>query len=125
MVIVHIRAKLSCRSCETIVQPPLPSLPIERGRPGPALLAHVLVGKYDDHCPLYRQSGIYGRAGVELDRSTLADWVGQWAALLAPLAEAITRHVKAGITLHADDTPVPVLDPARKKTKTGRLCTRS
>jgi len=98
-------------------------LPIERGRPGPALLAHVLVGKYADHCPLYRQSGIYARAGVELDRSTLADWVGQSAALLAPLAEAITRHVKAGITLHADDTPVPVLDPGRQKTKTGRLWT--
>jgi transposase len=122
-VVVHVRPKLSCRQCETITQPPLPSLPIERGRPGPALLAHVLVGKYADHCPLYRQSGIYARAGVELDRSTLADWVGQCAALLAPLAEAITRHVKAGITLHADDTPVPVLDPGRQKTKTGRLWT--
>jgi transposase len=122
-VIVHVRPKLSCRACETIVQPPLPSLPIERGRPGPALLAHVLVGKYCDHLPLYRQSGIYARAGVELDRSTLADWVGQCAALLAPLAEVINRHVKAGVTLHADDTPVPVLDPGRQKTKTGRLWT--
>lgn len=72
MVVVHVRPKLSCRSCETIVQPPMPSLPIERGRPGPALLAHVLVGKYCDHLPLYRQSGIYARAGVDLDRSTLA-----------------------------------------------------
>jgi transposase len=120
-VIVHVRPKMSCRACETIVQPPLPSLPIERGRPGPALLAHVLVSKYCDHAPLYRQSGIYARAGVELDRSTLADWVGQSAALLAPLAEAITRHVKSGATLHADDTPVPVLDPGRQQTKTGRL----
>jgi len=120
---VHVRPKLSCRSCETIVQPPMPSLPIERGRPGPALLAHVLVGKYCDHLPLYRQSGIYARAGVDLDRSTLADWVGQSAALLAPLAEVITRHVKAGAALHADDTPVPVLDPGRQKTKTGRLWT--
>ena len=122
-VVVHVRPKLSCRACETIVQPPMPSLPIERGRPGPALLARVLVGKYADHCPLYRQSAIYARSGVELDRSTLADWVGQSAALLAPLAEAITRHVKAGVALHADDTPVPVLDPGRKKTTTGRLWT--
>ena len=120
-VVVHVRPKLSCRQCETITQPPLPSLPIERGRPGPALLAHVLVSKYCDHAPLYRQSGIYARAGVELDRSTLADWVGQCAALLAPLAEAISRHVKLGEALHADDTPVPVLDPGRQKTKTGRL----
>ena len=72
MVVVHVRPKLSCRQCETISQPPLPSLPIERGRPGPALLAHVLVAKYVDHSPLYRQSAIYARAGVELDRSTLA-----------------------------------------------------
>jgi transposase len=120
-VVVHVRPKLSCRQCETITQPPLPSLPIERGRPGSALLAHVLVAKYCDHLPLYRQSGIYARAGVELDRSTLADWVGQCAALLAPLAEAIIRHVKLGEALHADDTPVPVLDPGRQRTKTGRL----
>ena len=120
-VVVHVRPKLSCRQCEAITQPPLPSLPIERGRPGPALLAHVLVAKYCDHLPLYRQSGIYARAGVDLDRSTLADWVGQSAALLASLAEAITRHVKAGAALHADDTPVPVLDPGRQQTKTGRL----
>jgi transposase len=71
-VVVHVRPKLSCRQCETISQPPLPCLPIERGRPGPALLAHVLVAKYVDHSPLNRQSMIYARAGVELDRSTLA-----------------------------------------------------
>jgi transposase len=120
-VVVHVRPKMSCRQCETITQAPLPSLPIERGRPGPSLLAHVLVAKYCDHAPLYRQSAIYARAGVELERSTLADWVGQAAFLLEPLAVAITRHVRAGIALHADDTPVPVLDPGRGKTKTGRL----
>ena len=120
-VIRHVRPKLSCRACETITQAPMPSLPIERGRPGPGLLAHVLVAKYCDHAPLYRQSAIYARAGVELDRSTLADWVGQAAFLLEPLAEAIARHVRAGVALHADDTPVPVLDPGRGKTKTGRL----
>jgi transposase len=120
-VVVHVRPKMSCRTCETITQAPLPSLPIERGRPGPSLLAHVLVAKYCDHAPLYRQSAIYARAGVELERSTLADWVGQAAFLLEPLAATITRHVRAGVALHADDTPVPVLDPGRGKTKTGRL----
>ena len=120
-VVVHVRPKLSCRACETIVQAPAPSLPIERGRPGPGLLAHVLVSKYCDHLPLHRQSVIYGREGIDLDRSTMADWVGQIAFLLQLLAEAIARHVRSGPALHADDTPVPVLDPGRGKTKTGRL----
>lgn len=119
--VVHVRPKLSCRSCETVIQPPMPSLPIERGLPGPGLLAHVLVSKYCDHLPLYRQSEIYSRDGVDIDRSTMADWVGRMAFLLEPLAEEIARHVRAGETLHADDTPVPVLDPGRGKTKTGRL----
>src|SRR4051794_9232630 len=120
-VIRHLRPKLSCRSCETIVQAPMPSLPIERGRPGPGLIAHVLISKYCDHTPLHRQTGIYAREGVELDRATLADWVGAAVFLLAPLAEAIGRHVRAGIALHADDTPVPVLSPGLGRTKTGRL----
>lgn len=120
-VIVHARPKLSCRDCETITQEPMPSLPIEKGIPGPGLLAHVAVSKYCDHLPLHRQSVIYAREGVELDRSTLADWIGRTAFLLEPLAETIARHVRAGPALHADDTPVPVLDPGRKKTKTGRL----
>src|SRR5438309_5282567 len=81
-VIQHIRPKLSCRACETIVQAPMPSLPIERGRPGPSLIAHVLVSKYCDHAPLHRQSVIYAREGVELDRATLADWVGKAEFLL-------------------------------------------
>jgi transposase len=120
-VIEHVRPKLSCRSCETIVQAPMPSLPIERGRPGPGLIAHVVVSKFCDHTPLHRQAGIYAREGVELDRATLADWVGQAEFLLAPLAEAIGRHVRAGRVLHADDTTVPVLAPGNGKTKTGRL----
>lgn len=119
--ITHVRPKLSCRGCETIVQAPMPSLPIERGRPGASLIAHVLVAKYCDHLPLYRQSEIYSRDGVDLDRSTLADWVGSAAFLLAPLAEAIAKHARDGTSLHADDTPVPVLEPGRGKTKTGRL----
>ncbi len=120
-VVVHVRPKLSCRGCETIVQAPMPALPIERGRPGPGLIAHVLTAKFCDHTPLHRQSGIYAREGVELDRATLADWVGQAEFLLAPLAEAIGRHVRAGAVLHADDTTVPVLAPGLGKTKTGRL----
>ena len=114
-----VRPKLSCACCETIHQAPLPSRPIERGRPGPGLLAHVLVSKYADHLPLYRQSQIYAREKVELSRSTLAGWVGQSAALLAPLAEAIGKHVKAGQAIFADDTTVPI--QATGKTKTGRV----
>ena len=120
-VVRHVRPRMSCRACETISQAPVPSLPIERGLPGPALLAHVLIAKYCDHLPLHRQSVIYARAGVELDRSTLADWVGSAVFLLTALAEAIGRHARAGPVIHADDTPVPVLDPGRGRTKTGRL----
>jgi transposase len=117
----HVRPKLSCRSCEGIAQAPAPSLPIHRGLAGPGLLAHVLVAKYADHLPLYRQAEIYARAGLDLDRSTLADWVGQTARLMRPLVEAVGAHVMSAERVHADDTPVPVLDPGRGKTKTGRL----
>ena len=117
----HVRPKLSCRGCESIAQAPAPSLPIERGLAGPGLLAHVLVAKYADHLPLYRQAEIYARDGVELDRSTLADWVGQTARLVRPLVEAVGTHVMAAERVHADDTTVPVLDPGGGKTKTGRL----
>lgn len=120
-VLVHVRPKMSCRACETITQDPMPALPIERGLAGAGLLAHVLTAKYCDHLPLHRQSGIYARDGVELERSTLAGWVGQMAVLLNPLAEAIAGHVRQGEAVHADDTPVPVLDPGRGQTKTGRL----
>jgi transposase len=119
--VVHARPKVSCRACETITQAPMPSLPIERGLPGPGLLAHVLVSKYCDHLPLHRQSGIYARAGVEIDRSTMAEWVGQMAFLLDPLAESIARHARAGEVLHADDTVVPVLEPGLGRAKKGRL----
>ena len=120
-VIQHVRPKMSCRACETIVQAPLPSLPIERGRPGPGLLAHVAVSKFADGLPLHRQSVIYARQGVDLDRSTMADWMGGTAALLRPLVEAIRRHVCDGPVLHADDTTVPVLAPGLGRTRTGRL----
>ena len=122
-VIRQVRPKLACACCERIVQAQAPSRPIERGMAGPGLLAHVLVSKYCDHLPLYRQSEIYAREGVELERSTLADWVGGTSQLLAPLVEALRRHVLAANKLHADDTPVPVLAPGNGKTKTGRLWT--
>jgi transposase len=121
--VVHVRPKMSCRACETVVQAPMPTLPIEKGRPGPALLAHVVVSKFCDHLPLHRQADIYARSGVEIDRSVMAGWIGRLAGLLEPLSESIERHVRAGLALHADDTPVPVLDPGRGKTKTGRLWT--
>lgn len=122
-VIRHVRPKLSCAKCQKIVQAPAPSRPIERGLAGPALLAHVLVSKYADHLPLYRQSQIYAREGVELDRSTLAEWVGGASTLLAPLLAALERYVLSAEKLHGDDTPVPVLAPGTGKTKTGRLWT--
>jgi transposase len=122
-VIRHVRPKLSCQHCERIVQAPAASRPIARGLAGPGLLAHVLVSKYADHLPLYRQCEIYERQGVELERSTLADWVGGSSALLDPLVEALRRYVMAAGKLHADDTRVPVLAPGTGKTKTGRLWT--
>ena len=120
-VVEHVRPKVSCRTCATIMQAPLPSFPIERGRAGPALLAHVIVSKYADALPLHRQSVIYERVGVELDRSTMADWVGSMAALIDPLYEAIGKHVRQGGVLFADDTTVPVLAPGKGRTATGRL----
>jgi len=122
-VIRHVRPKLSCNACQNIVQPAAPSRPIERGLAGPGLLAHVLVSKYSDHLPLYRQSQIFAREGIELDRSTLADWVGGASALLEPLVNAVGRYVLGTYKIHGDDTPVPVLCPGRRTTKEGRLWT--
>lgn len=122
-VIRHVRTKLSCTQCDCIVEAEAPSRPIERGIAGPGLLAHVLVSKYADHLPLYRQSEIYARQGVELERSTMADWVGGCSKLLDPLVEVLRRYVMSADKLHADDTPVPVLAPGQGKTKTGRLWT--
>ena len=116
-----IRPKLSCRDCETIHQALMPSRPIERGRPSASLLAHVLVSKYSDHLPLYRQSQIYAREGVDLHRSTLAGWVGQASTLLEPFAEAMGDHVMSGAVIFADDTTTQVQDPGSGKTKTGRI----
>jgi len=117
----HICEKYACRDCGTIAEAPLPSMPIEKGAPGAGLLAHVLISKYCDHLPLYRQSEMYAREGVDIPRSTMAGWVGKMSTLLAPIAERIEAHVLEGEAIHTDDTPIPVLDPGRGKTKTGRL----
>ena len=122
-VIRHVRPKFACAGCESVVEAPAPARPIDRGLPGPSLLAHVLVSKYADHLPLYRQSQIYAREGIDLDRSTLAGWVGAASELLTPLVDEIKKHVLAAAKIHADDTPVPVLAPGNGKTKTGRLWT--
>jgi transposase len=122
-VIRHVRPKLACTYCDAIVQAPAPSRPIVRGIAGPGLLAHVLVAKFADHIPLYRQSVIYAREGVDLERALLANWVGSASALLRPLVDAIRRHVLAASKLHADDTPISVLSPGSGKTKTARLWT--
>jgi transposase len=120
-VIRHIRPACSCRKCEAMAQKPMPSLPIPRAQAGAGLLAHILIAKFCDHLPLYRQAEIYARDGVDLDRTTLASWVGKAAWLVEPLAERIGRQVMAGSVIHADDTPVPVLAPGNGKTREGRF----
>jgi len=114
-----VRPRMTCTCCDAFAQAELPSRPITRGRPGPGLLAHVLVGKYCDHLPLYRQSEIYARDKVDLHRSTLTDWVGRSTALLEPLAAHIGKLVRAGPALFADDTPVKM--QAKGKSQTARL----
>ena len=120
-VIQTVREKFTCRSCERITQPPAPFHPITGGRAGPSLLAMILYGKYADHLPLNRQSEGFAREGIDLNVSTLADWVGAGAAALSPLGLLIRQHVLEGARLHGDDTTVPVL--AKGRTITGRLWT--
>jgi transposase len=120
-VIRFCRPKYGCRTCGTVCQAPAPERLIAGGLATPALLAQVLVSKYCDHTPLYRQSQIFARHGVELDRSTLAGWVGGACWWLDALHERLCKDVFASDHLFADDTPVPVLDPGRGRTKTGRL----
>jgi transposase len=123
-VLVIRRPKYACRTCPgTVVQAPSPARLIESGLPTEALVAHVLVGKYADHLPLYRQAQIYARQGIELDRSTLADWVGRAAWFLRPLKELLLEELRSSPKLFADETTAPVLDPGRGRTKTGQLWT--
>jgi len=117
----HVRPACSCRKCETMVQAPMPDLPIPRGMVDASFLGHIVIAKFCDHLPLYRQAEIYARSGLDIDRSQLAEWLGHVAWLLKPLVEAVAKHVMAGRAIHADDTPVDVLAPGTCKTKTGRL----
>ena len=120
-VVRHVRPKLACSGCKDISQAAAPARPIERVMAGAGMLAHVLVSKYCDHTPLYRQSQIYARAGLELHRSTLTDWVAQAARLLKPLAEAVGRYVLSAAKVHGDDTPIRALGGKAGKVHTGRL----
>jgi transposase len=120
-VIRHIRRKKACVRCDCIVQAPAPSRPIERGIASAALLAHVIVSKFCDHLPLYRQCEIWAREGIDYDRSVMARQIGLCCALMRPLDDALYRYVVAPGKVHADDTTIPVLSPGNKKTKTGRL----
>jgi transposase len=121
-VLQTVRGKYACRRCEEgVVTAPVPAQPIDKGLPGPGLLAHVMVSKYADHLPLARQAGILTRHGVELSRSTLCDWVGAAAELALPVVEAMRLDVLASKVVHTDDTLVPVLDASRDRTRSGRL----
>ena len=123
-VVQHVRGSFSCRACDTVLQAPAPFHAIARGRAGPGLLAHIMVAKFDDHLPLYRQAEIFARDGVTLETSSLSGWVGATATALMPLVELLRRDVIGGsAVLHGDDTPVPILAPGTGKTRTGRLWT--
>ncbi|MGX5057190.1 IS66 family transposase, partial [Enterobacter asburiae] len=120
-VIETVRPKLACSRCDVIVQAALPAKPIEGSRAGSSLLARLLVSKYGEHTPLYRQSEIYARQGVTLSRNTMVRWVSMMAERLRPLYDALNRYVLQAGKVHSDDTPVRVLEPGSGKTRTGRL----
>ena len=112
----HVRGKWACRQCETLIQAPVPAQVIDKGIPTAGLLAHVMVAKFADHLPLYRQEKIFGRAGLVIARSTLAQWVGQTGVQLQPVVDALREAVLAEGVIHADETPVQMLAPGEKKT---------
>ncbi|MFG0411950.1 IS66 family transposase, partial [Pseudomonas sp. FYR_11] len=112
----HVRGKWACRQCETLIQAPVPAQVIDKGIPTSGLLAHVMVAKFADHLPLYRQEKIFGRAGLAIARSTLAQWVGQTGVRLQPLVDALREAVLNQGVIHADETPVQMLAPGEKKT---------
>ena len=120
-VIRYVRPIYACRACEMVSQAPAPDLPILKGRPGPNLITHIAIAKYYDGLPLYRQSKIFEREGVEIGRMVMADWMGHLAWWIAPLAEMIGAHVMSAPAIHADDTPIKVLSPGKGRTATGRL----
>ncbi len=117
----HVYPQYACRACETVIAAPVAPALIDRGLPAPSLLAQVLLAKYTDHLPLYRQQAIYARAGIELPRSTLADWVGACGIALQPLADRLREKLREQVCLHADETPVDTLDPGNGKTQQSYL----
>lgn len=120
-VILHARPKLVFRCCEHIARVPAPTRPIARDFTGPGVLVRVLVSKFVGHLPLYRQSEIYAREGVDLERSTLADWKGKSSQLLTQLFNALERHVMSGLKVHADDTPIGVFCAGQWQNQNGSL----
>ena len=118
----HIRGQWVCSRCQTLSQAPMPAQIIDKGIPTAALLAQVIVAKYADHLPLYRQEGIFARSGMALPRSTLAQWVGVCGVRLQPLVDALKDEVLSHRVLHADETPVAMLSPGKKKTQRAYLC---
>lgn len=120
-VIRHIRPRLACRACERIMQAPVPSLPIPKARATSALLAHLLVSRFADHLPWYRQSAILRRAGVEIDRDLMGNWAGKIAWLMVPLVDRMMVHVLAAAKIHGDDTPVTLLIPGASGTSTAHF----
>lgn len=120
-VVQHVRPKLSCRACQSITQAPAPHRPIARSHASAELLSHIMVGKYLDHLPLYRQREIFARQGLRISDSTMGDWVGGVHSLLEPLLDELKKHVFAAAKLHADDTPIRVLAPGSGKTRIARL----
>jgi transposase len=120
-VIRHRRPKLACSCCDCIVQAAAPSRPIERGMPGPGLLAHIVASKFMYHVPFYRQSVMYAHDGVQIEPGMMGHWLGSLTWLLKPLVDAVRRYVLGGVKVHADDTPLPVLAPGSGRTKTGYL----
>ncbi|EIO3444953.1 IS66 family transposase, partial [Salmonella enterica] len=120
-VIETVRPKLACSRCDCIVQAPLPPKPIERSYASPGLLARIIMAKFAEHLPLYRQAEIYARQGVELNRNTMGRWVDIMGEQLRPLYDELNHYVLMPGKVHADDTPVNVLEPGSGKTRTGRL----
>jgi transposase len=119
----HVRGKWVCARCETLIQAPVPAQVIDKGIPTAGLLAQVLVAKYGDHLPLYRQEGIFGRAGFAIPRSTLAQWVGMCGVQLQPVVDALKEQMLRHRVMHADETPVAMLSPGRGKTQRAYLWT--
>ncbi|GAB0080262.1 hypothetical protein TOC8171_56830 [Pseudomonas syringae] len=111
----HIRGKWACEQCETLIQAPVPAHVIDKGVPTAGLLAHIMVAKFADHLPLYRQEKIFGRAGLPIARSTLAQWVGNCGVQLQPLVDALREAVLTHDVVHADEKPVQMLTPGAKK----------